>query len=252
VDPKAGKTSLADYANRWAGDQAWRPSTRARVVSILKRQILPAFGNRQLASLRRGEIQAWTRTLADSLQPTTVEGTYRLLAAILRAAVHDRLIAVSPADGVRLPRREGVMVTPLTVAEVETLADAIRPDLRIAVLVAALTGVRQGELFGLTEDRVRWLRRELVIDRQLLTEKGGLRLGPTKMARSVRTVPLTDRALELLSDQIRLSEQLTVLYSTRMASLGVATVRPGRCGRPGSPYSWTRAGTRCGITLPPY
>jgi hypothetical protein len=51
VDPRAGKTSLAEYANRWAADQAWRPSTRARVASILKRQILPAFGNRQVASL---------------------------------------------------------------------------------------------------------------------------------------------------------------------------------------------------------
>jgi integrase len=145
------------------------------------------------------------------------------------------------------------MVTPLTVAEVEALADVIRPDLRVAVHVAALTGVRQGELFGLTEDRVRWLRREVVIDRQLLTEKGGLRLGPTKTARSVRTVPLTDRALELLSDQIRLYGAADgYVFPTRMASLGVATARPGRCGRPENRCRWGPAGTRCGITLPRY
>ena len=128
----------------------------------------------------------------------------RLLSSIMRSAQQDRLIAASPCDGVRLPRHEGAMVDPLTVGQVETLAEAITPALRGAVLFAALTGVRQGEMFGMTEDRVLWLRREIRVDRQLLDLGAGTpTLGPTKTSRSVRTVPLSDRALEVLSEQVR-------------------------------------------------
>ncbi len=66
-------------------------------------------------------------------------------------------------------------------------------------MLAACTGLRQGELFGLTADRVAWLRRELVVDKQLLTPtKGVPRLGPCKTSRSVCTVPVVDHALEVL------------------------------------------------------
>ena len=203
IDTAAAKTTLTTYAETWMAGQAWRESTRDTARSILNSRILPTFGTRRLSSLRRSELQAWVTGLGQTLAPATVEGTHRLLASILRSSVHDRIIPVSPADGVRLPRREGVMIAPPTVAEVEALAEAITSDLHGAVLFAALTGVRQGELFGLTEDRVRWLRREIVVDRQLITPpRSAPVLGPCKTARSVRTVPLADRAVQILSEQI--------------------------------------------------
>ena len=200
IDPEDRNTTLGDYTERWIRVQPWRPSTMARTRSVLDNHILPTFGSRKLGSIRRSEIQAWLAGL--ELAPSTREGTFRLLASVLKAATQDRLLAVSPAAGVRLARREGAVVSPLTVGQVQGLADQIVPSLSAAVLVAAMTGVRQGELFGITEDRVRWLERALVVDRQLVTEKGGVRFGPTKTARSTRVVPLTPRAVELLAQQI--------------------------------------------------
>jgi len=200
VDPEDRNTTLAVYVERWLAVQPWRPSTTARTRSLLDNHILPTFGSRKLGSIRRSEIQGWLAGL--ELAPSTREGTFRLLASILKSATQDRLIHVSPAAGVRLPRREGVVVSPLTVAEVQVLADKITPALSAAVLVAAMTGLRQGELFGLTEDRVRWLERSLVIDRQLVTETGRVGFGPTKTSRSTRTVPVTPRVMELLAEQV--------------------------------------------------
>jgi integrase len=151
--------------------------------------------------VRRSDVQAWTAGLG--LAPTTVQQALRLLSSIFRAAVHDRLVRGNPCDGVRLARREGSLLTAPTIGEVQALAGGIVAPLRAAVLVAAMTGVRQGELFGLTEDRVRWLDRTVVIDRQLLTDRGGVRLGPCKTTRSVRSIPATDGVLELLAEQVR-------------------------------------------------
>ena len=133
--------------------------------------------------------------------PPRCGGERRL--TVLRSAQHDRVIAVTPCDGVRLPRREGSSREPLTVAQVEDLSLAIVPPLRSAILFAAMTGLRQGELLGLTSDRIRWLRREVVVDRQLVDLAGpAVQFGPTKTARSVRTVPLADRALEVVSEHL--------------------------------------------------
>jgi hypothetical protein len=59
------------------------------------------------------------------------------------------------------------------------------------VVMAAGTGLRQGECFGLTVDRVDFLRRTITVDRQLiLLASGPPQFGPPKTAASARTVPL--------------------------------------------------------------
>jgi len=58
------------------------------------------------------------------------------------------------------------------------------------VTLAAGTGLRPGECFGLTLDRVDFLRRTLTVDRQLVTVTGHPAFGPPKTAASVRTIPL--------------------------------------------------------------
>lgn len=207
LDPGVGRrTTLDAYAADWMAAQPWRDSTRARSESLWRSHVAPAFGGRPIATLRPSELQAWASGLraahegAEALAPATVAGVVRLLAAVLNAAVADRVIAHSPAGRIRLERRAGELRVPLDVDQVRALAEAIAPELRAAVLLCATAGPRQGELFGLTDDRVGWLRREVVVDRQLVTPaKGAPSLGPCKTPRSVRTVPVTDAVVEALA-----------------------------------------------------
>lgn len=98
---------------------------------------------------RPSEIQTWVRSRADVLAPATVEVIYRYLAAIFAAAVEDRLIPASPCSRkVKLPRREEGHVVPLAVKAVAALVDAIPLRYRAVVVLAAGTGLRQGECFG--------------------------------------------------------------------------------------------------------
>jgi integrase len=104
---------------------------------------------------------------------------------------------------VRLERREGELRVPLAVDEVRVLADGIAPELRAAVVLAATAGLRQGELFGITDDRVAWLRRGVFVDRQLLTPTSGRPgLGPCKTPRNVRTVPVPDHVVAELAAHV--------------------------------------------------
>jgi integrase len=197
VSPDAGRRRLGDYARTWMADQPWRPSTRAITVIRFNAHIDPALGRLPLATLTPSRVQAWVTGLSHSLAPSTTEGVYRLLAAICRAAVADRVIASSPCGPqIRLPRRETGAVTPPSPETVEELLGAAEGRWRAAVVLGAYAGLRAGEVRGLTVDRVDWLRRTVRVDRQA-GHAGGW--GPTKTPASNRTVPVTDALLAIVA-----------------------------------------------------
>ena len=169
IDPSAGKVTFEVYAETWRTSQVHRPTTAEQVRINMTRHIVPAFKGRPLASIRTTEVQSWVKRLSEQLAPGTVEVVYRYFASVCRSAVNDRLIAFNPCEGVRLPKKERRRVVPLETTEVLALIDAMPERYRAAAVVAAGAGLRQGEVFGLTVDRVDFPRRTLTVDRQLVT-----------------------------------------------------------------------------------
>jgi integrase len=206
VDPHAGKETVGEYAQRWAAGQPWRPSTRSRVEKVLRSQIMPTFGNVPLRALRRSDVQAWVGKMAASgLAPSTVEGYFKLLSSVMRAARRDKFIHESPCEGVRRPRadRSSASLVPLTSAQVQAIADAVPDRYRALVLTSAGLGLRQGEACGLTVDHVEFLARKVRIDRQLLSPPSGpADFGPPKTKDSVRVLPLPESVSQVLAAHI--------------------------------------------------
>jgi integrase len=160
VDPVAGRTTVADYWATWSARQPWRASSRSSVSSQFRRHILPAFGGRGLASLRRGEIETWAARLP--LAARTARQVAQYLSTMLESAVADGLIATNPARGAKRPRVEHSPVVPLTEAEQQALADAAPDWFAVALTLGLGAGLRQSEATGLALDRIDFLRRELV------------------------------------------------------------------------------------------
>jgi integrase len=198
VDPRAGRITVRTYVEQWRAGQVWRPSTAASVETAMRRHVLPRFGDRPLASIRPSEVQAWVRELSDTLAPATVKLAYRFFTQAMRAAVTDRVIATSPCTGVKLPEITRERVVPLELVEVAALADAMPARYRALVTLGAGTGLRQGEAFGLTVDRIDFLRRTLTVDRQLVLLPDP-HLAAPKTKASIRSVPLPDVVLGALS-----------------------------------------------------
>lgn len=199
VDTKAGRKTFGDYAEEWRKVQVHRPSTAAQVETNLRRHLLPAFGHRPIGAIRPSEVQACIRGRSDVLAPATVEVVYRLAVTIFRAAIADRLIVTSPCVGVKLPKAEPRRVVPLTVEQVEALIDAMPGRYQALVAFVATTGLRQGEAFGVTSDRLDFLRRQVTVDRQIGIVTGAPVLGPPKTRASYRTVPLPQITVDVLA-----------------------------------------------------
>jgi len=132
--------------------------------------------------------------------PATIGVAHSIVSSVFRAAIRDRRIVANPCDGSRLPKTETVRVVPPTTAQVQALHDAIAAPYWAMVTLAVGTGTRQGECFGLSVDRVDFIRRTLHVDRQLVKVTGRAPFfGPPKTAASVRTIPLPQVVVEALS-----------------------------------------------------
>lgn len=199
VDPKAGQTTFREFAERWRDMQVQRPSSRAHVETMLRRHAYPTLGDRTLSSILPSDIQAWVKGM--ELAPASVGVVHGIVSTILKAAVRDRRIVANPCDGTKLPKVERKQIVPLTTDEVTAVRDALLPvELRALVTLAAGTGMRQGEAFGLTVDRVKFLQKVIVVDRQLVTVAGKApEFGPPKTAASVRTIPLPQVVVDALA-----------------------------------------------------
>ncbi len=118
---------------------------------------------------------------------------FRWVSTIFKSAVGDRIIAASPCIRIALPKRADTEVVPLGVSEVSALADTVPDRYRGLIVFAAGMGLRQGECFGLTVDRLDFLRRTVRVDRQLLSARGGVpEFGPPKSKAGFRTVPIPE------------------------------------------------------------
>lgn len=172
VDPQAGKVTFGQYAEQWRASQVHRPTTEAHHETMLRRHVYPHLGHRPLAEIRPSEIQAWVKRLSDTLAPSTVGVVHRIVAGICKAAVRDRRVATSPCEGTKLPKRQPGRVEPLSTEAVAALLVVVPDRYRTLFVLAAGTGMRQGEVFGLTVDRINFLRRQVTVDRQLILVPG--------------------------------------------------------------------------------
>lgn len=98
------------------------------------------------------------------------------------------------------PETGAATVVPLTVAQVIAIADKIEARYRALAIFAAGTGLRQGECFGLTLDRVDFLRRTVRVDRQLVKLPGSAPVfAPPKTKSSYRTILLPQVVIDALA-----------------------------------------------------
>lgn len=200
VDPRAGLLTFRDYAEDWRKAQVHRPSSRAHVETMLRRHAYPRFGDRPLSSIRPTEVQAWVAGLSGSMAPATVKVIHGIVAGIFKAAVRDRRLASSPCEGIRLPKVAPRRIEPFSTEQVTSLVNAVPERFRALVVLAAGTGLRQGEAFGLTVERVDFLRRTIAVEQQLVTVPGQPpTLAPPKTSASHRVVPLPQVVVDALA-----------------------------------------------------
>ncbi len=142
VDP-TDKTTVAEYARRWAATRPHNPRTARKVDSVIRNHIEgTSLGSRRLSRVLPSEAQAWVSGRAMVLAPISLQVMVGTVRSIFAAAVLDRLIGVSPFRKVSLPEAVSERIVPLTVAQVRALAAAMPDRCEAMVITQAGLGLR--------------------------------------------------------------------------------------------------------------
>jgi integrase len=236
-DPAAGKVSFEDWAEQWLTQQTWRDSTRRVVTGKVRNHLIPAFGRTPLKRITTAQVQSWVRGLArDGLADSTICEIYHQLGVVLMAAVDADVILRSPCRRVRLPRgRPRRRPVILDSEQAATLITVTRPVFRPLLVVGLATGMRYGELAGLTRGRVDLLRREANVEQQRQLSV----VGPVKTPSSVRVLPLPEVAVATLAAAIPAGSPADWLV--------LRGVRGGPLSRSSVSQSWHVAAEAAGV-----
>jgi integrase len=176
-----------------------KASTLAAYESTLRAHLVPYFGERSISEITSEDVEGFVAaSRAKGCAPKSIRNYIGTMHAIFDYSK----VRPNPVTDARKP--EATDTDPdirfLTEDEVEALLravpdDHVGPTERALYLTAALTGLRQGELFGLRWRDVDWTASRIRVRRSYARKRAGreAQFGRPKSKRSSRSVPMHDR-----------------------------------------------------------
>lgn len=179
------------------------PNTLRNYRERYEKNILPIIGAMKLVDVKPMHCKMVLNKMDELYAGSTIRQAYICMGTMLRAAVDNGMINKHPMDGVRYtkPVRAVCDIKYLTVEEQKTfLETAARSHNYNQYALILETGLRTGEMIGLTWDCIDWEKRTLTVNKTLefRHKQQKWRAGPPKSQSSYRTIPLTKKAYSIL------------------------------------------------------
>lgn len=185
------------------GDLA--PNTRRNYQDRYTHNIQPVMGKMKLSDVKPMHCKKVLIQMDDSYAGSTIRQAYITMGTMFKSAKMNDLIAKHPLDGVRYtkPIRAKDDIHFLTREEQRIFLETAKRSHNYNQYALILeTGLRTGELIGLTWDAIDFEKRILTVNKTLEFRHGQKfwRAGPPKTQQSYRTIPLTDQAHDILKE----------------------------------------------------
>ena len=212
------KMTVEQWFNRWEEDYlvSIKPRTADSYKSIIKNYLLPSLGKVKLQSLQTAQIQClYSKLSKDGLSPKTIRNVHGVLHAALEQAVELNYIHSNPSNPCKLPHVEKREIKPMDDSAIVAFMKAIQGHkFEDVYLVTLFTGLREGEVLGLTWDCVDFKRGIIVVKQQLQRKRDGtgeydLVSTKTRKNRTLTVAPSVMDILKKVKEQQETWQRLT-------------------------------------------
>ena len=191
------------WINNIVGDRA--PNTKRNYRERYHRNIQPVIGGLLLTKVKPLHCKIVLNQMEKDYAGSTIRQAYICMGTMLKSALMNDLITKHPMNGVRYtkPVRATSDIKFLTLDEQKKFLEVAKRShnyYQYALLLE--TGLRTGELIGLTWDAINFEKRTLTVNKTMeyRHKQGCWRAGPPKSQHGYRTIPLTNKAYEILKE----------------------------------------------------
>lgn len=179
------------------------PNTVRNYRERYERNAKAILGKLLLTEVKPMHCKAVFNSMTETYAGSTIRQAYIALGAMFKTAKENGLIEKHPMDGVRFdsPVKAVDEIHFLTVSEQKAFLEAAKHSHNYNQYVLILeTGLRTGEVIGLTWDAIDWDKHTLTVNKtmEFRHKQHEWRAGPPKTKTSYRTIPLTDTAYQIL------------------------------------------------------
>jgi integrase len=227
------KQTVGQFLNEWLDRTGHTIGvrTRGRYESIIKRYLLPAFGDCPLTNLKVVDIErVYIEWAKGGLSPSTIHLHHAVLHKALEAAVKWEMIQRNPSDQADLPAKVRQEREPLDDDDLRRLLEEAKETPHYPVVVLAVTtGMRVGEICGLKWSDIDFGNKLVTIQRTAARIGGEVILKEPKTKRARRCVDIPDEVVEALRG-----------LSLSGANFIQGLVFPRRNGLPTDPHTMTK------------
>ncbi len=167
------KITLGQWLDTWTAEYLGgvKPLTLQAYTQQITKHIRPSLGATKLDALTPHIIQKFYNSL--SLSPKSIKNIHGILHSALQQAVLNGLLPVNPTSATKLPKVEKYEIKPLEPHQIAAFLDRASTDTYANLFtVAVFTGMRQGELLGLTWDNVDFNSGIITVKHQLQCKEG--------------------------------------------------------------------------------
>ncbi|MCI1663366.1 tyrosine-type recombinase/integrase [Bifidobacterium crudilactis] len=198
TDPSRGKTTISELYGSWfeTNQPFWKPSYRHTVETSWRTHVEKVWGERQIASVQRDEVQEWVSNLARNKSASTVTKAYAILRSIMEEAVNDHRIPRTPLTEIKLPiKRRSKPRVYLSIEQLITFADEavnasnIGDERRALILLLGFCGLRWGEARGLRVKDLDFDSGRLHVEQNIVSV-GSRKVAGSPKNHEVRDVPM--------------------------------------------------------------
>lgn len=195
------KMTVGEWMDIWKSEylRNVKPLTAQTYSDQINRHITPTLGGVKLEKLDTHTIQRFYNALSDSgLSPKTVKNIHGVFHNALQQAVINDYIRINPTRGCKLPKVTRPEIKPLEPQDISNLLQEAEKDSYCNLFVVAMfTGMRQGELLGLSWNNVNFNTGIISIKQQLQCKDGKYFLETPKngKGRTIMPAPMVMDAL---------------------------------------------------------
>ena len=181
-----------------------RPGTVKGYNSFFKNYVLPECGEVPLARVDRENLQRVIQRMIDAhLAPYTIQVNYQCLKGFFSWTVKAHLLTKTPATGLTLPEVIRTSTAKILSAEgVRKVLDLLEgTPYWLPAFLGLYTGMRPGEVLGLSWEDVDLLNGKVFVKRTLNPAGEPFSLGPPKNESSERSIAVSQKVVRVLRDR---------------------------------------------------